>query len=245
VADRQARIPGFSQAALSRITVACAGAGGIVSEIGCGLARKGVGHLCLCDPDTVEPSNLNRQRFFKADVGKSKAVKLAKNLASESFLGTVATGVPVSFMEAVGEKMLPTFDCIVSGIDDEIAREEIAEYALSVDKPLVTAAVSLDGDGGYVQIQKPGEACWGCALVRPRRLRDDLANCRAPCPGSPAIKDILMLVGGAAFYAIDALFMKCPISWNYREVHLAGFMPDVSRMDQRRSNCQLCGNSVD
>jgi molybdopterin/thiamine biosynthesis adenylyltransferase len=244
VADRQARVPGFSQEALSRLTVLCTGAGGLGSHTGECLARKGVGKLILCDEDTVEPSNLNRQKFYRRDLWKNKAIRLARNLAAESFLGTVVSGIPLNFTEAVDSGLVGRCDCIISGIDDELAREGIAEYALTAGIPLITTAVSLDGDGGYVHVQKPGEGCWGCAFPRPKRLRDDLANYRAPCPGTPAIKDILMLVSGAAVYALDALFMARPISWNYREFHLAGFMPDLATRIERVQTCHLCGSAT-
>ncbi|HUT60687.1 MAG TPA: ThiF family adenylyltransferase [Phycisphaerae bacterium] len=243
VADRQSKIPGFSQEALSRLTALCAGAGGLVSHIGEGLVRKGVGRLILCDEDTVEPSNLNRQKFYKCDLWKNKAIRLSRNLSVESFLGTVVTGIGLNFMEAVESGLVGRCDCIVSGIDDELAREAIAEYSLVAGIPLITTAVSGNGDSGYVHVQKPGEACWRCAFPRERKLRDDLANYRAPCPGTPAIKDILMLVSGAVVYALDALFMDRPIAWNYREFHLAGFMPDVVKRVERLPSCCLCGSA--
>ena len=241
VADRQSKIPGFSQKVLSRLRVLAAGAGGLGSHIGECLVRKGVRELIVSDEDTVGPSNLNRQRFYKCDLWKNKAICLARNLSAESFLGTVVTGIGLNFMEAVESGLVGRCDCIVSGIDDELAREAIAEYALVAGIPLITTAVSGNGDSGYVHVQKPGEACWRCAFPRDRKLRDDLANYRAPCPGTPAIKDILMLVSGAAVYALDALFMDRPIAWNYREFHLAGFMPDVVQHVERLPSCCLCG----
>lgn len=242
VSDRQSKIPGFSQDMLSTLKVFCVGAGGLGSTIGEALVRKGVGHLILCDEDMVEPSNLNRQKFYKKDIFKNKAHCLAKNLNKESFLGTTITGIALNFIEAIQSKLVPEFDCIISGIDDEIAREVISEYALANRIPLITTGVSKNGDSGYVHIQKPGGCCWGCVFPREKRLQDDLENYRAPCPGTPAIKDILMVVSGAVVYALDCMFMARPISWNYREFHLAGFMPDVSSNINRRTDCQLCGS---
>lgn len=241
VADRQSKILGFSQQKLSGLTVLCAGAGGLGSHIGESLVRKGVGYLILCDEDTVEPSNLNRQKFYKNDLWKNKAFRLARNLSRESFLGTRVTGISLNFMEAVQSGFVPEFDCIMSNTDDDLAREQIAEYAIDCKKPLITTAVSFDGDGGYVHIQKPGEGCWGCAFPREKRIQDSMDSYRAPCPGTPAIKDILMLVSAAAVYALDCLFMDRPISWNYREFHLAGFMPDITRFIERLPGCHLCG----
>lgn len=242
VADRQSKIPGFCQKTLSDLSILGLGAGGLMSTIGEALARKGVGRLVLCDDDAVEMSNLNRQKFYACDIYKNKAFRLARNLSKESFLGTEIIGIALNFQDVVNSGLLPEFNCVMSAIDDELIREMICEYALGSEVPLVTTAISADGDGGYVHIQKPGEACWGCAFPRERKIRDDLENYRAPCPGTPAIKDILMLVGGAAVYALDCLFMDRPISWNYREFHLAGFMPDITRFIERLPGCHLCGS---
>jgi len=241
VADRQSRIYGFSQAKLSAASIVSAGAGGLMAGLGEGLARKGVKLLTLCDFDPVEPSNLNRQFFYERDLWKNKAICGARNFSKEGFLGTEVTGIAMDFMSAIRSGLVPPFDCIVSAVDDERAREEIAEYGLIVKKPVVTLAVSSDGDAGYVHIQRPGEGCWGCAFPRKRRLRDDPGSYRAPCPGTPAIKDILMLLAGAGLYAIDTLLMDRPISWNYREFHLAGFAPDVVCRIERVPGCHLCG----
>ena len=75
--DRQGKIPGFIQAALSGATVVGIGAGGLMSHILPTLCRKGIGGLVLFDDDFVEASNLNRQRFYEKDFGKNKALALA------------------------------------------------------------------------------------------------------------------------------------------------------------------------
>ena len=70
--SRQEKIPGFNQSELNYGTVNLIGAGGLGSEIGEGLVRKGLGFLNIFDEDTVELSNLNRQRFYEKDLGKNK-----------------------------------------------------------------------------------------------------------------------------------------------------------------------------
>src|SRR5438128_2078052 len=81
--DRQRKIPGFDQEIFSKSSVLCIGAGGIISQIAPTLVRKGIGRVTLLDDDIVEPSNLNRQRFYIKDVGKNKALSLAENLQPE------------------------------------------------------------------------------------------------------------------------------------------------------------------
>src|SRR5438128_11506792 len=86
--DRQRKIPGFDQRIFSQSSVLCIGAGGIVSQIAPTLARKGIGRIKLLDDDLVEASNLNRQRFYEADIGKNKAVALVANLQCECIAAT-------------------------------------------------------------------------------------------------------------------------------------------------------------
>jgi molybdopterin/thiamine biosynthesis adenylyltransferase len=101
VTARQESVPGFIQQALMMAKVILIGAGGLGGEIGEALVRKGVGILTLLDHDAVELTNLNRQRFFKADLGKNKAHRLARNLAQEAVCGTVIQGYSLSLQDAI------------------------------------------------------------------------------------------------------------------------------------------------
>jgi biotin operon repressor len=65
---------------LKNSSVLILGAGGTGSNCAEGLARLGVGSLTLLDLDRVEISNLNRQDFEYADVGKWKTEALRERL---------------------------------------------------------------------------------------------------------------------------------------------------------------------
>ena len=60
---------------------AIAGLGGLGSNIAVSLARAGVGELFLVDFDRVDLSNLNRQQYEIADIGRFKTDALAEKLA--------------------------------------------------------------------------------------------------------------------------------------------------------------------
>jgi len=66
---------------LSRFRVGIAGCGGLGSNCGVALARVGIGTLVIADFDVVEPSNLNRQYFFRDQIGTLKVDALALNIA--------------------------------------------------------------------------------------------------------------------------------------------------------------------
>lgn len=57
-----------------------AGAGGLGSNCASALVRVGVGRLVICDFDRVEESNLNRQFYFRDQIGQPKVEALKTNL---------------------------------------------------------------------------------------------------------------------------------------------------------------------
>ncbi|HXK82581.1 MAG TPA: sulfur carrier protein ThiS adenylyltransferase ThiF [Bacteroidales bacterium] len=65
---------------LSKFCVGIAGAGGLGSNCAVSLLRTGIGKLVIADFDIVESSNLNRQFYFKNQVGLSKVEALKENL---------------------------------------------------------------------------------------------------------------------------------------------------------------------
>lgn len=69
---------------LQHSTVGVAGAGGLGSTIAVSLVRTGIGKLVIADFDKIEPSNLNRQQFFREQIGMPKVNALLENLKSIS-----------------------------------------------------------------------------------------------------------------------------------------------------------------
>lgn len=152
VFERHSGIPGFNQEKLSLATVALIGAGGLGSEIGEGLTRKGVGRILIFDHDVVEASNLNRQMFFRKDLGKNKALCLAENLSQMGFGNTTLIGYPYDFELAIKENGPIDCSLAIVGVDNDPCRVKAAKYFLKKQTPIVFTAVSEDGNSGYVFI---------------------------------------------------------------------------------------------
>jgi molybdopterin/thiamine biosynthesis adenylyltransferase len=232
--DRQQRIPGFDQEVFSRSRVVCIGAGGIISQIAPTLVRKGIGGIALLDDDVVEASNLNRQRFYIKDVGKNKAIALAQNLQQECIAATRIWSHAVRFEEAIAREIDLSCDVAICGVDNNPARVAASRYFRAAGVPVVFAAVSLNGDHGYLFVQDRDGPCLGCLF--PDMVNDD----RYPCPGTPAIADILQAVGALAIYAADTLLMERRRSWNYRRFTLSDGSLDGATLIPVRQGCQIC-----
>lgn len=65
---------------LKNHTIGIAGAGGLGSNCAVALARVGIGKLIISDFDIVSESNLNRQYFFRDQIGQKKVIALKENI---------------------------------------------------------------------------------------------------------------------------------------------------------------------
>lgn len=237
VSSRQERIVGWDQQRLSKATILIAGAGGIGGEIGEGLVQKGVGHVHFADFDTVSPTNLNRQKFSARDLWRNKALCLARVMSRRGFMGTRLVAHPESIQQANAAAIKP--DVIVCAVDNQLpaTRLDVCHIARELGVPAIFTGVTPDASGGYVFIQKTGDACWNCALKPELQPR---ASTAATCPESPASVDILKVLGGLALYAVDTVLMSRPRDWNFWYVSLSSSGLGGPVFVAPRAGCPVC-----
>ena len=235
VEDRQERVPGFSQATLSRLSILLVGAGALGGEIAEGLVRKGVGTLKILDFDTVSLSNLNRQFFFAQDLHQPKAWALARNLAPHGAMGTRIIAHNLSFENALEAGVNLQSDVVVAAVDDAQTRLGITRFALDRRVPAVFGGASVTADYANLFVQEVDGPCYVCAFP------GEASGERTPCPGSPAIKDLFKQLAGLALYAIDSLFMERPRSWNVHTLCPADAGFTRSGTVERLAKCPVCG----
>ncbi len=110
-------------------TVGIAGCGGLGSNCAVALARTGIGKLVLVDYDRVEASNLNRQYFFREQVGMFKAKALRDNIMDID--DSLIIDAHVDKLDAEGVlKYFSGCDLIVEAFDHAEAKQMIIETVL-------------------------------------------------------------------------------------------------------------------
>ena len=104
------------------------------------------GRLILADYDKVEPSNLNRQYFFRDQIGMFKANALRDNIREIDDSVSVETHV-VSLGPSTIRELFADCDVIVEAFDIDTAKQMIIETVLA-DMP-EKYIISGQGLAGY------------------------------------------------------------------------------------------------
>jgi hypothetical protein len=146
------------------------GAGALGNEAVKALGLLGAGSVLIIDPDRVELSNLSRSVFFRTgDAGKSKADTLA-HAAAEFFNHTQWDSCQAEIAD-VGLNKLSGANLILSCVDNDLARLEIAWLALRLNLPVSDGGLGgPDYWRGRVSFFRGrGSACYCCKLPPVRR----------------------------------------------------------------------------
>jgi molybdopterin/thiamine biosynthesis adenylyltransferase len=142
--SRQMLIDGWGetgQIKLKSSSVFIAGAGGLGSPVSIYLAIAGVGEIKICDADTVELSNLNRQILHTdARIGEPKAMSAGKTLAEMNPTISISTS-PDLLDEKSVDKAVGQPDISVDCLDNFETRYLLNAYCTKHRIPLVHGAV--------------------------------------------------------------------------------------------------------
>lgn len=144
------------RATLEKAKVGIAGAGGLGSNCAMHLVRAGIRRLVLCDFDVVSESNLNRQFYFRDQVGEKKVFALADNLRRiEADLELELHDVRLS-----AENLKATFadcDIVVEAFDGAEMKAVFLSEMIPTGKRLVSASgMAGVGRSNAMRVQRMG-----------------------------------------------------------------------------------------
>lgn len=141
-------------AKIQAVKIGIAGAGGLGSNAAQMLVRTGFKNFKIVDFDVVEPSNLNRQFFFLAQVGRKKVEALAENLRLINpavQIEAVAAKIESNNVEA----MFADCSVVVEAFDKAEYKKMLVEAYLKSAKFLVSASgIAGWGDSDRLQVHK-------------------------------------------------------------------------------------------
>ncbi len=139
------------------------GAGGLGSPVALFLAASGVGTITLCDNDTVDLTNLQRQILHRtASIGMNKV---------DSALATLAEINPEVHINNLKERvesdrlheLVAQADVVLDCSDNFNTRYALNRACVELKKPLVSgAAIRFAGQVTVFDLRQPSSPCYNC-----------------------------------------------------------------------------------
>jgi adenylyltransferase/sulfurtransferase len=224
------------QEAILASRVLIVGAGGLGSPAAMYLAAAGVGTLVLCDGDTVDLTNLQRQILHDADnVGRLKA---------ESGRDTLLRLNPQLQVEALAQRLesaaldqqVALADVVLDCSDNFTTRHAINRACVRHGKPLVSgAAIRFDGQVSVFDLRQFDSPCYHCLFPE----ADDVDEVRCAVMG--VFAPLTGIIGATQAAEALKLLTGCGTSLDGRLLLLNGLdMEWRSIVVGRDADCLVC-----
>ncbi len=231
---RQLWVDEWDQEKLKRARILIVGIGGLGGISATYLVAAGVGHLRLCDLDTVELSNLNRQILFTTeDIGRPKAALAARRLSTrnpETEIETIADRLT----EANAGALAAGCDLIIDGLDSHADRLILNKASYDLQIPFVYGAVN-EWLGHVSFFHPPKTACLAC--IMPKELQ-------SPAPTS-VFGALPGVIGSLqATLALRYLMTGDDPMANALLVFRADTMAFETVTFEKRQGCEVCGIAI-
>ena len=215
------------------------GAGGLGAPAAQFLAAAGVGTLTLCDPDTVDLTNLQRQILFAtADVGAPKVAAAKARLAAINPEVRIET-VPARVGPAELAPLVAAADVVLDCCDNFATRHAVNRACVAAGKPLVSgAAIRFDGQVSVFDPRDPASPCYHCLFGEGEEIEETrCATMGVFAPlvgivGSTQAAEALKLIAGVGETITGRLLLLDAYAMRWREVNIA-----------RDPACPVCGKN--
>ena len=149
-------LTGCERHILENAKVGIAGAGGLGSNVAMLLVRAGMKKLVIADFDIVNESNLNRQFFFRRQLGEKKIAALAENLRMiEPDLDLSLHDVRLTPENT--DFVFAGCNVVVEAFDSAEAKAMLLHSLLPTGKPIVSATgLAGWGRSNDIRVRKVG-----------------------------------------------------------------------------------------
>ena len=144
------------RAALESVRIGIAGAGGLGSNCAMHLVRSGVKHITIADFDVVNESNLNRQFFFRDQIGQKKVEAVKANLLRIEPDADIRA-VDIRLDASSAREIFADCGIVVEAFDAVDAKVMLVSAFASSGKKLVTASgLAGWGRSNAMRVRKMG-----------------------------------------------------------------------------------------
>lgn len=177
------------------------GAGGLGSPAAMYLAAAGVGQLTICDFDTVDLTNLQRQIIHQTQsIGLNKAISAQKTLQALNPEVNICPFTQKANLSQLAE-LISDADIVLDCSDNFQTRYQVNSLCYQNNTPLVSgAAVGFDGQITVFDFRQADSPCYACLFP------DDGSEDSMRCADNGVFSPLVGIIGATqAAEAIKAL----------------------------------------
>jgi molybdopterin/thiamine biosynthesis adenylyltransferase len=162
------------------------GAGGLGSPAALYLAASGVGTLTLCDGDTVDLTNLQRQILHH-----TSGIGMSKVASAQTTLAEINPEVRVIALNERADaarllELVAQADVVLDCSDNFVTRYALNRACVQLEKPLVSgAATRFDGQVTVFDLRHAHSPCYHC--LYPERAEAEETRCAVMGVFSPLV----------------------------------------------------------
>jgi len=212
------------------------GAGGLGSPAAMYLAASGVGKLTLCDGDTVDLTNLQRQILHQtARIGMPKVISAKAALAEiNPEVDVVALNERVDESQLL--KLVAQVDLVLDCSDNFATRYALNRACVQQGKPLVSgAATRFDGQVTVFDLRQVASPCYHC--LYPEQTEAEETRCAVMGVFAPLVGIIGSLQAAEAL----KLLLETGTTLSGKLLVLDALHMDLRRISLRKDkNCLVC-----
>ena len=216
-----------AQAKFAATNALVIGAGGLGAPVAQFLTAAGVGSVTLCDSDSVDLTNLQRQILYAtADVGRPKVEAAAARLSAinpEVALTPIHARVDDEALRA----LVASADIAIDCCDNFATRHAVNRACVEARKPLVSgAAVRFDGQIAVFDMRDPASPCYHCLFGEGDELEETrCATMGVFAPlvgivGATQAAEALKLIAGVGESLAGRLLILDALAMQWREVRV-------------------------
>jgi adenylyltransferase/sulfurtransferase len=203
------------------------GVGGLGAPVAQFLAAAGIGTLSLCDDDSVDLTNLQRQILYAtADIGRPKVEAAAARLTA---VNPTVSVVPIA--RRIGADDLATLvaaaDVVIDCCDNFETRHAVNRACVAARRPLVSgAAIRFDGQLAVFDTRDAASPCYHCLFGEGEALEETrCATMGVFAPlvgivGSTQAAEALKLIAGVGASLAGRLLLLDALAMEWREVRV-------------------------
>ncbi|MBS1171692.1 MAG: molybdopterin biosynthesis protein MoeB [Proteobacteria bacterium] len=213
------------------------GAGGLGSPAALYLAAAGVGSIVLCDGDTVDLTNLQRQILHHTpSIGRPKV------LSGRDTLALINPGCEVVALQqrlegAPLDEQVAAADVVLDCSDNFATRHAINRACVRHRKPLVSgAAIKFDGQVSVFDLRRPASPCYHCLFPEGQDVEE------VRCAVMGVFAPLTGIIGTVQAAEALKLLIGCGESLSGRLLLLDGLAMDWRSIALARDPaCAVCG----